>query len=220
MNKVWIGLLALTSISTVGVFIIAAVSAPTLPMKKPESAHTHSMPLANMETDPNSKFGFYEGDVEVKWLSDGHMKLLKSFSYTDPNNLKWTAPAGLEIDGASIPPMFWSIIGAPYTGKYRAASVIHDAACIEKRYPSPMVHETFYFAMKASQVPEPQAKLMYAAVSNFGPHWKIKKDGTRSAIEVKNQLTLKQFEQLKEAIKTSERAGQGMSLDEIREFKP
>lgn len=217
MKKLLLWASALVSILIVGFFITAVVSAPQL---QGASTLTTTPPEAIMETTPGSKFGFYEGDVEVKWLSDGNMELLKSFSYTDPNSLKWIAPAGLEIDGASIPAPFWSIIGAPYTGKYRAASVIHDAACIEKKYPSPMVHETFYYAMKASQVPEPQAKLMYAAVSNFGPQWSIKQDGTRSATTVMNQLTKKQFEQLKTAIEDAERAGKGMSLDEIREFKP
>ena len=215
MKKIWLWALTLVSMLVVGVFIIAEMSVPPLPIQK-----KNEIPAAIMETNPESKFGFYEGEVEVKWLSDGHMKLLKSFSYTDPNSLKWTAHAGLEIDGASIPPIFWSIIGAPYTGEYRAASVIHDAACLEKKYPSPMVHETFYYAMKASQVPEPQAKLMYAAVSNFGPRWEIKKDGTRSPTRMNNQLTKKQFEQLKSAIKAAELSGEGMSLDEIREFKP
>ena len=36
---------------------------------------------------------------------------------------------GRVVDGASIPSVFWSIIGAPYTGKYRDASVIHDYYC-------------------------------------------------------------------------------------------
>ena len=219
MKKIWLWALALVSILVVGFFITAEINVPPLPTRG-ENLKKNEIPAAIMETNPESKFGFYEGDVEVKWLSNGHMKLLKSFSYTDPNSLQWTAPAGLEIDGASIPPIFWSIIGAPYTGEYRAASVIHDAACIEKKYPSPMVHETFYYAMKASQVPEPQAKLMYAAVSNFGPRWEIKKDGTRSSTTMNNQLTKKQFEQLKSAIEAAELSGEGMSLDEIREFKP
>ena len=34
---------------------------------------------------------------------------------------------GFTFDGASIPQWAWSTIGSPYTGKYRLATLIHDA---------------------------------------------------------------------------------------------
>ncbi len=33
---------------------------------------------------------------------------------------------GFEFDGASIPRMFWHIIGSPMSGRYTAATAIHD----------------------------------------------------------------------------------------------
>jgi Protein of unknown function (DUF1353) len=117
-------------------------------------------------------FGKYVGSVQTEWIdSDRKMRLLAPFTYVDPKGVEWTAPSGWVIDGASIPVFAWSIIGGPYNGKYRNASVIHDVACDQKTQPWEQVHETFYWAMLASGVENWRAKVMYAAVYHFGPRW-------------------------------------------------
>jgi hypothetical protein len=117
-------------------------------------------------------YGRYVGSVQTEWLEpDRKMRLLAPFSYIDPNGHEWRAPKGWVIDGASIPRFAWSIVGGPYDGKYRNASVIHDVACDEQAEPWEQVHETFYWAMLASEVEPWRAKLMYAAVYHFGPRW-------------------------------------------------
>lgn len=117
-------------------------------------------------------FGKYVGTVQTEWLEpDRKMRLLARFSYIDPNGLEWEAPKGWIIDGASIPRFAWSVIGGPYDGRYRNASVIHDVACEQKAKPWEEVHETFYYAMLASGVERWRAKTMYAAVYHFGPRW-------------------------------------------------
>ena len=73
--------------------------------------------------------GKFSGDVKAEWLPDGvNMRLLEPLSYTDNSGRVWSAPAGFVTDGASIPEVFWSLIGSPFTGKYRTAAVLHDAA--------------------------------------------------------------------------------------------
>jgi Protein of unknown function (DUF1353) len=118
-------------------------------------------------------FGKYVGSVQTEWLDndDRRMRLLAPFSYVDPKGVTWTAPAGWVIDGASIPVFAWSVIGGPFNGKYRDASVIHDVACDQKAQPWEVVHEAFYWAMMASGVEAWRAKVMYAAVYHFGPRW-------------------------------------------------
>ncbi len=118
-------------------------------------------------------FGKYVGKVQTEWLDNDarRMRLLATFSYVDPNGVTWTAPAGWIIDGASIPVFAWSVVGGPFNGKYRDASVIHDVACDQKAQPWEMVHEAFYWAMLASGVEDWRAKVMYAAVYHFGPRW-------------------------------------------------
>jgi hypothetical protein len=104
--------------------------------------------------------------------SDGRTAvLLAPFGYVDPVGKKWETPTGWTVDGASIPWPLWSIIGSPWTGKYREASVIHDYYCDTKSEPWAVVHKTFYTAMLANGVNEMQAKVMYLAVYRFGPRW-------------------------------------------------
>ena len=119
-------------------------------------------------------FGKYTGSVKAEWLIDGRkMKILQPFIFIDPHNVEWLVPVGSLVDGASIPKAFWSLIGGPFEGKYRDASVIHDIACDEKRRTWESVHEAFYNAMRASGVDPLKAKVMYAAVNYFGPRWDI-----------------------------------------------
>jgi hypothetical protein len=117
-------------------------------------------------------FGEFLGAIRTEWLGDGRkMRLLSEFQYIDPKRKKWIAPVGSIVDGASIPKAFWSIIGGPFEGKYRAASVIHDVACDHKVEPWESVHEAFYWAMRASGVEAWKAKVMFAAVYSAGPRW-------------------------------------------------
>ncbi len=99
------------------------------------------------------------------------MKLRKDFSFIDKKGVTWVAPAGSIVDGASIPRFLWSLVGSPFAGKYRRASVLHDVACQERTRPWKKVHKMFYQAMLADKTPKKKAKQMYRAVKLFGPRW-------------------------------------------------
>jgi|RhiMetdeSRZDD1v2_1073273.scaffolds.fasta_scaffold1349890_1 uncharacterized protein DUF1353 len=118
------------------------------------------------------KLGQFKGDLILKPLSDGRtMELVQPFSYLDSHGVTWPVPAGTKVDGASIPSAFWSILGAPYTGKYREASIIHDHYCATKSRHWKAVHKVFFDGMMARGVEAFQAQLMYLAVYRFGPRW-------------------------------------------------
>jgi hypothetical protein len=99
------------------------------------------------------------------------MTLREPFAYVDPQNRTWSAPPGSVIDGASIPAAFWSVIGGPFEGKFRNASVVHDVGCHEMRESWEDVHRMFYEACRCGGVDELKAKAMYYAVYHFGPRW-------------------------------------------------
>jgi hypothetical protein len=63
------------------------------------------------------------------------------------------------------------LIGSPFTGKYRDASVIHDYYCDVHLRHWAAVHRVFYDAMIVSGVSVSRAKLMYGAVYYGGPRW-------------------------------------------------
>jgi len=87
------------------------------------------------QKQPN-KWGHYSGYVEARWENDGRsMTLLSELRYTDPQGVVWIAPAGSQVDGASIPRSLWSFMGGPFEGKYRNASVLHDVAYEQRNRP-------------------------------------------------------------------------------------
>jgi hypothetical protein len=119
-----------------------------------------------------SAHGRFVGRVVAAWEDDGRtMKLEEPFDYVDPNGRLWSAPEGSSIDGASIPQVFWTSIGSPFTGPYRRASVVHDVACDERTAPWQDVHRMFYHACVCGGTDPKRAKLLFAAVYHFGPRW-------------------------------------------------
>lgn len=119
--------------------------------------------------------GYFKGRVLTEWVKDNKdhrlMRLEEDFVYIDDKGDEWIAPKGSITDGASIPKAFWSILGAPLSGKYRRAAVIHDVYCKNQLVPHEQVHEVFYKAMLTDGVGPRKAKLMYFAVKHFGPKW-------------------------------------------------
>ncbi len=100
------------------------------------------------------------------------MTLLSELRYTDPDGVVWVAPKGSIVNGASIPRPFWSIIGGPFEGKYRNASVLHDVAYAQQTRSAAQADRMFYNAMRCSGVGIVEAKTMYYALYRHGRHWK------------------------------------------------
>ena len=120
------------------------------------------------------KWGSYEGDPVTKWNADGRtMTLITELRYTDPQGFVWIAPIGSVVDGASIPRYLWSIMGGPFEGKYRNASVLHDVAYGQHNRPWQDCDRMFYYAMRCSGVSVVEAKSMFYALYKFGHHWKF-----------------------------------------------
>lgn len=80
--------------------------------------------------------GKFSGDPQTVWLTeqgvpDRNMSVVKDFIFTDPDGKAWKTPKDSVVNGASIPRVLWTLIGSPYTGDYRRASIVHDVACDE-----------------------------------------------------------------------------------------
>jgi Protein of unknown function (DUF1353) len=130
-------------------------------------------------TDPKEDeyHGKFLDPLKVEFITHAKprpiVKLLKRFRFRDPNGLVWTVPLNTEVDGASIPQVFWSVMGGPFEGAYINASVIHDHYCDAKSRNEHDTHRVFYNGMMAAGVETWRAKLMYWAVASFGPKWKF-----------------------------------------------
>jgi hypothetical protein len=128
-------------------------------------------------------WGAYAGlPPRVELLDDGRgAHLLAPLSYRRPDGSDWPVPTGAWLDGASIPRPLWSLIGGPFEGRYRNASIVHDHYCITKTRPWQDVHRMFYEAMRCSGTGATQAKIMYYSVYRFGPRWPSLEEGLEAA---------------------------------------
>lgn len=115
----------------------------------------------------------FSGPVTVKWPENEPriMVVLEDLHYVDSKGVVWTAPEGSEIDGASIPKFFWRLMGSPFVGKFRRASVIHDVYCKTQSRPAQDVHDTFREMMLSDGVSKKKAFIMFHAVDKGGPRW-------------------------------------------------
>lgn len=116
--------------------------------------------------------GEFSGEPQALWLTedgteDRKMRLIEDFWFRDPRGKKWGAHKGDEVDGASIPRALWTLLGSPYTGDYRRASIVHDRACVTagsnpaKRRAADRM---FYYACRAGGCSIWQATLLYIGV--------------------------------------------------------
>jgi Protein of unknown function (DUF1353) len=136
---------------------------------------THAPKAEKVRVGKTTDWGYYSGPVDARWDADGRgMTLLNELRYTDPKGDVWIAPAGAKVDGASIPRSLWSLMGGPFEGKYRNASVLHDVAYTDKSRPWQEADRMFYNAMRCSGVGVIEAKTMYYSLCRFGWHWKFR----------------------------------------------
>jgi hypothetical protein len=92
------------------------------------------------------------------------------------------------INGASIPRLLWSIVGSPFVGDYRRASVLHDAACDQRDEPHELVHRMFYDASLDDGVAPELASVMYDAVATFGPRWDARGNNIAAPVPFQMQI--------------------------------
>jgi hypothetical protein len=134
---------------------------------------------ANSTSYAQAREGAFIGEIVATLLRDGrNLRLTEPFAYVDADGRRWEVPAGTETDGASIPRAFW-ITHPPFTGKYRAAAVIHDYYCRVQSRTWQQTHNVFYEAMLTGGVDNRTAKVMWGAVYRFGPRWGNAKEKPR-----------------------------------------
>src|SRR5438034_5031797 len=130
--------------------------------------------------------GHFSGEPQTQWLTDDqgpdrNMRLLADFSFTDPDGKIWLTPKNYTVDGASIPRALWTLVGSPYTGDYRRASIVHDKACDDagENIEAPReADRTFYHACRAGGCSIQEATLLYVGVRIGGvwpliPTWSV-----------------------------------------------
>jgi hypothetical protein len=120
----------------------------------------------------------FSGEPQTIWLTDPNrndrrMKLIDEFWFDDRSGDRWSAPADYVVDGASIPRALWTLVGSPYTGQYRRASIVHDKACDDFQDDPDgrrAADRMFFEACRAGGCTRIQAMILYAGV-RVGSAW-------------------------------------------------
>jgi hypothetical protein len=102
-------------------------------------------------------------------MPGGHdWRIDDEFAYTASDGTKITVPGGTITDGASIPRLFWRMIGGPMTGKFRRAAVVHDYLYSTHKLSREKSDWIFLDAMRTDGVSWWKRRAMWAAVRSFG----------------------------------------------------
>lgn len=110
-------------------------------------------------------WGRFPHNPHMELLSNGRdMLLLENFYYEDRAGKVWFAPAGAIVNGANIPQALWNIVGGPWDGLHRNASILHDWYCAKRTEPWLNVQLMFYEACRCAGMGEFKATLLYFAV--------------------------------------------------------
>jgi hypothetical protein len=67
----------------------------------------------------------FNGDVILEEMKNGYWKLQEYFSYEN-DYLQVTVKSDFITDGASIPKIFWSVVGSPLENDLLKPAIIHD----------------------------------------------------------------------------------------------
>ena len=152
-----------------GIQVFALIGLFAIALARCTSSEASDPPAIDQTIPGATKWGYYSGEPVTRWSPDGrNMILVTELRYTDPKGEVWVAPVGSVTDGASIPRYLWALMGGPFEGQYRNASVLHDAAYEKKNRTWQDCDRMFYYAMRCSGVNAVEAKTMYYALFKFG----------------------------------------------------
>lgn len=79
----------------------------------------------------------------------------------------YTIPKGYKWDGASIPRIFWALVGSPFQPKFMRASLIHDFLFHRTDVNAKCTDITFFKVLKHDSVSELLARTMYCFVRGY-----------------------------------------------------
>ena len=110
----------------------------------------------------------FKGKYKIEGYTPYTFITLAELSYTTKKDALHTVPIGFITDGASIPKIFWSLVGSPFTGLYRRAALIHDYFYHTQKVTRQYADKIFLEAMKYLKVSWLKRCLMWSAVRTNG----------------------------------------------------
>tara|TARA_R110000851_G_scaffold227519_4_gene380329 strand:- start:18 stop:446 length:429 start_codon:yes stop_codon:yes gene_type:complete len=75
-------------------------------------------------------------------------------------------PAGYTSDGASVPKLFWKVVGTPFAPNFIEAAFVHDFL-VDQNYDDVLADKMFFDMLVYAGVNKYKAKAMYIAVRSY-----------------------------------------------------
>lgn len=117
--------------------------------------------------------------IPVDVLPDSTVRLREDVSFNVVNlcgvTLSIDVPKGFICDGASIPRIFWTVVGHPLSGGPLRAAIIHDALCLQAatRAERRFADTIFYWVLEQCCVPYWRRVALFLAVRAYAAFvWK------------------------------------------------
>jgi len=105
--------------------------------------------------------------ITVGFDSKNDLLVLKNTAHYEINEDEYNILAGFKYDGASIPKVFWSLIGGKFHPDFQLAALLHDYMYAMKLGRN-KADRYFHRLLLKRGVSKIKARLMYLAVSWFG----------------------------------------------------
>jgi hypothetical protein len=112
--------------------------------------------------------GYFVGELVLKRDGSKHWETAEDLLYVTNAARRINVPKGFETDGASIPRLFWPIVGHPLNGKHARAATVHDYLYFTGEGSKESADRIFLEAMKTDGVSKLRRNIMYYAVKWFG----------------------------------------------------
>jgi hypothetical protein len=120
--------------------------------------------------------GGFEGRVVVEWLDDPFvpsMRTVEDFGFRQKTGKVWKVARGQVFDARGLPPLFGDLVGPPYAGGFRKASMVYESATQTMTEKWDEAQRMFFEAAVAEGVAPLDAKAMYLVLVLQGSRWEL-----------------------------------------------
>jgi hypothetical protein len=129
----------------------------------------------------------FGGDVILEEMKNGFWKLQDNFSYED-DYIQITVKSDFITDGASIPKLFWSVVGNPLSNDLLKPAIIHDGLYtlmqLKRLECDKLLREMLLF----NGTSKLKAYFIYFSVRLFGgAHWKKDTSNMMKFVEINSK---------------------------------
>jgi hypothetical protein len=126
----------------------------------------------------------FNGDVILEELDNGSWELQDNFSYED-DYIQVTIKSNFITDGASIPKVFWSVVGNPLENDLLKPAIIHDGLYALMQLKRLECDKLFKDMLLFNGTSKMKAYFIYYAVRLFGgAYWKKDTSSMMKFVEI------------------------------------